>query len=435
MITLMNGSSTIALNPLTMLNKIFLTVLLIISTDSREIEDNYQTDDNCRISIEYKTGDFKEPQPLILSSEKKDTNFLYPNDKNGYINIRPSRKINLACPGKKNHLQGIKGIINKREIQIKCIKKKIFTVNDDNSIIFNITSVTCKYYPENIARIMSTKCFNNSTYVEVGFSLENTFLRTIKLCYNSNNSLTYYTKFELTKNIGHSPSNYPRPRRWLSGEFYSGFDMDYLYKIKTQFDTVTMTVGSEELAKKYITAGTARYLSRGHMVAKADFIYGNAQRSTFWYINAAPQWQTFNGGNWNTLEGNVRSFAEKRLLNLHVYTGVHGQMKLIDINNNLVPVYLFTNSTHRSIPVPQYYWKIIYDPVRKLGTAFVGLNDPYALEINDDMFLCTDIANKIKWLTWDANSIKKGVSYACTVDDLRKVIPSIPQLEVYGVLK
>lgn len=42
----MNGSSTIALNPLTMLNKIFLTVLLIISTDSREIENNYQTGNN-----------------------------------------------------------------------------------------------------------------------------------------------------------------------------------------------------------------------------------------------------------------------------------------------------------------------------------------------------------------------------------------------------
>lgn len=45
--------------------------------------------------------------------------------------------------------------------------------------------------------------------------------------------------------------------------------------------------------------------------------------ATFWYTNAAPQWQTFNGNNWNSLENDARSLAARLGKDLDVYTGTY----------------------------------------------------------------------------------------------------------------
>lgn len=58
-------------------------------------------------------------------------------------------------------------------------------------------------------------------------------------------------------------------------------------------------------------------------MAKADFLHGSAQMATFWYTNAAPQWQTFNGNNWNALENDARSLAARLGKDLDVYTGTY----------------------------------------------------------------------------------------------------------------
>lgn len=50
----------------------------------------------------------------------------------------------------------------------------------------------------------------------------------------------------------------------------------------------------------YVT--TTQFLARGHLAAKSDFVYATGQRASFYFINAAPQWQPFNAGNWNWLE-------------------------------------------------------------------------------------------------------------------------------------
>lgn len=48
---------------------------------------------------------------------------------------------------------------------------------------------------------------------------------------------------------------------------------------------VSRTLNSTELAGKYINYKAKRYISRGHLTAKADFVYGSLQASTFWYVN------------------------------------------------------------------------------------------------------------------------------------------------------
>lgn len=56
-------------------------------------------------------------------------------------------------------------------------------------------------------------------------------------------------------------------------------------------------------------------------MAKSDNVHGAAQISTFWYSNAAPQWQVFNAGNWNALENGARKYAAAKKRDFICYTG------------------------------------------------------------------------------------------------------------------
>ena len=52
------------------------------------------------------------------------------------------------------------------------------------------------------------------------------------------------------------------------------------------------------------------YLARGHLAPNADFMTYAWQDATFTFIDVAPQWQSFNAGNWLDLENGVRYLAE-----------------------------------------------------------------------------------------------------------------------------
>lgn len=85
----------------------------------------------------------------------------------------------------------------------------------------------------------------------------------------------------------------------LEGSWYPGLSVDTLYTQNSQKSAIASVVGSSK-ADEYVTS--TNFLARGHLAAKTDFILSPSQRATFTFINVAPQWQPFNGGNWNTLE-------------------------------------------------------------------------------------------------------------------------------------
>jgi DNA/RNA endonuclease G (NUC1) len=49
-------------------------------------------------------------------------------------------------------------------------------------------------------------------------------------------------------------------------------------------------------------------------------------------MNAAPQWQSFNDGNWRLIEEQVRRFAGSYVRPLTIYTGTHG-ITTLKVNN------------------------------------------------------------------------------------------------------
>lgn len=173
---------------------------------------------------------------------------------------------------------------------------------------------------------------------------------------------------------------------------FSGINPTSLYTRATQRVTFTNLLGSAALAEKYISLTNDYFLSKGHLVAKADFFYGAQQHATFFYTNAAPQWQTVNGANWNSLENDARSFAGRIGTDLTVYTGTHGIATLPNVNNQEVNLFL----SGSSMPVPRMFWKVLYNPNTQAGIAFVSLNNPYqsAASAAQDV-LCNNICSQV----------------------------------------
>lgn len=75
------------------------------------------------------------------------------------------------------------------------------------------------------------------------------------------------------------------------------------------------------------------YLTRGHLAARSDFIYRPMQRASYNFLNVAPQWLTFNGGNWAILEEVQRNYKLAKFM--------HEQT-----NDNLFKIYLEFEKSH-----------------------------------------------------------------------------------------
>ncbi|KAI4503343.1 hypothetical protein M0802_001565 [Mischocyttarus mexicanus] len=406
----------------------FINILLIAgrSTESENTINREFSDNGCSLFLKYKRGDLNEPQPLILTRNGTVSKILYPG-LNSTLKMQAGQTIYLACPGEKNFVRNTQYL---KEVKAVCVRDKIFNVNGGKK---NFSSLSCHHLPEHTARRTNSWCYGDKNeHVEIGFKLKTDFLRLIELCRNYETYNTHYTKFRMTKWINEHQTNYTRPE-WSAGDYFGKIDINKKYTFYVQLQTLTTILNSSELARTYIQKPD-KSLTRGHLSAKSDFYYGALQMLTFWFLNAAPQWMSFNSGNWKVLEENVKRFVSNRSLDLDIYTGVHGQMTLPNVRGKQQPFYLYVNGTTTAVPVPKFYWKIIYDPQSKKGTAFVGLNHPFIESITEDIYICKDISSMIEWLTWKPYSIKSGISYACTVDDLRKTVPTIPKFQTFGIL-
>lgn len=87
------------------------------------------------------------------------------------------------------------------------------------------------------------------------------------------------------------------------------------YTRSKQIEAITKILGKNlnDNGEPIIEEGfsTSLYFARGHLSPDADFIYDVQQDATYYFINAAPQFQAFNNGNWKACEGAVRSYAER----------------------------------------------------------------------------------------------------------------------------
>lgn len=259
------------------------------------------------------------------------------------------------------------------------------------------------------------------------------FIPLITTCFDDAKKDSLYSWYQLSKQIKNQQYSVPRPNNFEEGNYYNDLNLrpSSIYEKRSQRIAFERILGSAELAEKYVSLQTDYFLSRGHLTAKADFVYGSQQRATFFYVNVAPQWHTLNSNNWNELEMSVRNFAGKRKLDLVVYSGIYGSSQLPDIHNTPQDLSLFVNSNRKAITVPEIFWKVVHDPLAKTGTVFVGHNNPYEPKPKP---LCTDVSSKISWLSWDAKNATAGISYCCDFNELKRIVDYMPDLTIHDLL-
>lgn len=295
------------------------------------------------------------------------------------------------------------------------------------------SALNCTDYPAHVARYTGASCGGGFREIEIGFSVGTRFLPHIIACFDDVAQNAIYTRFNLTSKIAGYQSKFPRPTVFLQSNFYTVHGVDRLYTRHSQRSTINTLLGLAKNDTKYVHPTDAYFLSRGHLTAKIDFIFGAQQRLTFYFVNAAPQWLTFNGGNWRLLEKNIRDYASNNSVDLIVYTGTYGISTLPHAKTGeSTELFLYADENgNTAIPVPEMYWKFVYDAVHKAGAVFLGVNNPY---VNTTTTICEDVSDKMKWLSWKKDDQQAGFSYACTIDDFMKVVSYLPRYDVRNLL-
>jgi hypothetical protein len=244
----------------------------------------------------------------------------------------------------------------------------------------------------------------------------------------------YYTEYELTPSSDGQESNVARPG-WRQGDFYPGKNVDNLHTRVTQRNTIAELLRSPSAAATFIEEPNSNiFLARGHMAAMTDFISANEQRSTFFFINTAPQFQTFNSMNWVAVELSSRRLAADRNIFLDVYTGTFGITQFRDDSG--VNQEIFLDYPSRQIPVPMLYYKILVNRSNRAGVVLLGVNNPHLTlaEIISNYVICNDVSDRINYVSWQRNDLLRGYGYACEVNDFLRRVPHIPGLNVTSLL-
>ncbi|CAB3370986.1 Hypothetical predicted protein [Cloeon dipterum] len=385
----------------------------------------------CAISINQNLPD---PQALVINPQGTFDIFGFFLPQSGdIVTFDVGQEVLFACPGATLNVTGT------AELLANCVDGTTFQQADGTQHDFS--QLGCTKLPFHTYQDTGRLCGRPDQIYPIyafGFELSNgDFYNLYEVCFDPANGNTRYSVFTQTPEIRGYQSGYPRPSSFIQGPFYyNGFDIYQAYTRDNQTAAIANIVGSMDLALQYVNQSfdSSFYLARGHLAAKADYVYGAHQRATFWYLNVAPQWQTFNEANWAQLEYDCRTYAGQRSSPLKVFTGTHGQSVLPDINGDLQPLYLGLDPNNNAIVhVPEIFWKVLYDPQTQEGVAFVGSNNPY-LENPPGFIKCTDVCDQLTWLLWDPKNVTSGLSYCCEVNELAQTILEIPELTVSGLL-
>ncbi|KAK9729294.1 DNA/RNA non-specific endonuclease [Popillia japonica] len=369
----------------------------------------------CTISI---NRDLSDPQPLWR--------YYFISGGNGID--AENQLVDVACPGNSVLVDGVS--IGAATGQARCSSTRF--VISGKTVPFS--SITCNSHATHTARLTGSSCLSSYQEAEIGFLVGSRFIRTMVLCWDRALQRTLYSQFTLTKTIAGYQSGYPRPSFIQGSGFFTATGIDNLYTQNTQRTTINGLLGLPAGSYQYIAQSGNYFLSRGHLTAKTDYLYGSQQRSTFYFINAIPQWQVINAYVWGTVEQNVRDLASRRSLDLTVYTGVHGVSTLPHATTGQqVELYLYVSGTARGIPVPRLTWKVVYNPLTRAGVAIITVNNPYVFDASKDV-ICTNICNQLTWTTFQQTNAAVGYSYCCSIPDFRRTVTSLPSFDVTQVL-
>ncbi|XP_055856178.1 uncharacterized protein LOC129919345 [Episyrphus balteatus] len=381
-------------------------------------ESKFESRSGCSFSL----PNAGSPQPLFLNP---GTSQIYPFNDVGVMEFNVGQSVEMYCPSTYSYPSGKSG-----SQTATCVSGSTFKIGGSN---YDFSKVLCSSWISAKARKTGASC-NGGIEVETGFSVGSRFVKQLEICFDEELEVTRYVYYQLTPGSNYFQNGVARPN-FVTAGFFDGKNVDNLYKQVTQTETINNELGG--VAGQYIDTKTNVYLARGHMAAKADFVYGTEQRGTFLFLNAAPQWQVFNAGNWQRVEDSVRKWVSTNKKTVNCWTGVYGVTTLPNKHGVETEMYLDYDRNHNGlIPVPMLYFRVVIEPATKRGVVLIGVNNPHLTlaQIKKDYILCKDVSDKITWINWKKTDIKAGYSYACEVEDFAKKNPNLPEFDVTSLL-
>jgi len=371
----------------------------------------------CRFEVDVNSEFF----PLISNQN----GILYPKldkeDSKWYLEMRQGGRFRADCAGEDNKLRSF----GRSDVDVECILNDVIRTSEGFG---SFDQLLCNQaLTETIIR--NGTCYNGYTRAEIAFVGATTPYSLITVCHNEEQDDTLWTMSQIRgADLGDSESiNRPSFRESI---FYQDISADTCYTQVGQIETVTELLGSAEVTARYIQTGQNLFMARGHLMPNGDGIYAYEKKATFYFINAHPQWQTVNGGNWNQLEDKVRAYAGNRKTTLTVYTGTFGVTTLDDVNGNPVEIWLGRNMQGKlvkKLPCPHLTWKVVHDEERGTGVAVIQFNNPWSTVQPKDI-LCEDICDQLSWITWKVRDMRLGYTYCCDVASFHKALPYAPDL-------
>ena len=382
----------------------------------------------CRIELE--DNDPKNP-PFLINADDKFIQPVLDENTGRVLNVPDGQEVTIACPGKNNKLEATGDQVNSGS----CVSGTSFQVGK-NKTPKKFSTLGCTSSVEDTIK-ETGECWKGATEIQIGWDIgDDKFINQLTVCHNKTEANTLYVIDRINgPSIEATDSSNKRPS-FKKGGFFDGININGAYSQAGQAVEFARILGVKK-GLTYLNIRKQWYLARGHFAPDGDFIDAGSQDATYYYINTAPQWQSFNNGNWKYLETAVRSIASERNKIYTTYTGGFGVIELADKNGNMKPMYLAQDDQGNGIvPVPKYYWKVVHDPETKAATAFIGINNPHMTEVKEEDILCKDICYKVPDFISDDRrfNINAGYMFCCSVSSLRKAIPYVPMIGRVKVL-
>ena len=110
-----------------------------------------------------------------------------------------------------------------------------------------------------------------------------------------------------------------------------------------------------------------------------------------------------------------------------VTSGTFGSLEYPDVYGTDQDLWINWNSDEgiERIPVPKYYWKVLYEPQSHSAVAFLGLNDIYAADVTQTA--CPTVCDRLTvWFHGDYDDEKLGHITCCDLESFSKVVPFAP---------
>nr|QJD55610.1 DNA/RNA non-specific endonuclease [Spodoptera litura] len=380
-------------------------------------------DSECILSL---NKDFNSIGPVFI----RNGQFLETNTKQGDVTFNRSDTVLISCPKRKIVLANQTS--SYETLEAHCIINSTFRVDRQ---ILSFKDIRCNSHPWFTTQEKRETCYNGRTQMyQVGYQVRSKFYPIYEACFDKNSVRTHFVQHRITPNSVFRQNGLKRPQ-FTEGTLFGKIRMNEVYKMNSQVQALDSILGPK-LGDHYLSK--TQFLSRGHLAANADYATSALIRATFHYVNTAPQWMRGNAGDWAALEEALRRRVHELGTPVIVYTGNHGMMALPDKGGRMREIFLHADLNNNfNVPVPMYFYKLVYDPSQKRASVFLTINSSfYNDSMTNSLVFCDNICDKddyynnFKWLRWRSND--GTFSFCCDYDQFVREVDYLPKLDVRG---